>query len=235
MENKFSEKYFQLTVCFIWFDPEIVWSENFHFKPFLDSRAKRERERERAQINPQTELQFDDHRPSSNPTTTDRSRRIAPHQLRPTPAPIHTSTNQAKIDSNDDHTAPIDSKVWRPTLASIADRTAPIKQRSTPTPLDLASATWCDEFFFGFCFFCVSVWPDLMNFFSRFCFFCVSVLRNDIIYLFGKWENVRKYEQQVENVFSMVFSRTQPNTRKYFSKHFLKCNQTLENIFLSRK
>ena len=56
---------------------------------------------------------------------------------------------------------------------------------------------------------------------------------NDIIYLFGNGENVRKCEQQVENVFSMVFSRTQPNTRKYFSKHFLKYNQTHENIFLS--
>ena len=47
MKNKFSGKYFQLTVCFSWFDPKMVWSENFHFKPFPDSRVKRERERER--------------------------------------------------------------------------------------------------------------------------------------------------------------------------------------------
>ena len=58
---------------------------------------------------------------------------------------------------------------------------------------------------------------------------------NDIIYLFGNQENARKCEQQVENVFSMVFSRTQPNIRKYFSKHFLKCNQIHENIFLFGK
>ena len=58
---------------------------------------------------------------------------------------------------------------------------------------------------------------------------------NDIIYSFGNRENVRKCEQQVENVFSMVFSRTQPNTRKYFPKHFLKYNQTHENIFFSEK
>ena len=58
---------------------------------------------------------------------------------------------------------------------------------------------------------------------------------NDIIYSFSNRENVRKCEQQVENVFSMVFSKTQPNTRKYFLKHFLKCNQTHENIFLSGK
>ena len=73
------------------------------------------------------------------------------------------------------------------------------------------------------------------DFFSFVLFLLCHGLRNDIIYLFGKWENVRKYEQQVENVFAIVFSRIQPNTKKYFSKHFLKCNQTLENIFLSRK
>ena len=80
-----------------------------------------------------------------------------------------------------------------------------------------------------------SIWPDLMIFFSLVLFLLCHGLRNDIIYLFGIWENVRKYEQQVENVFSIVFSRIQPNTKKYFSKHFLKCNKTLENIFLSRK
>ena len=50
--------------------------------------------------------------------------------------------------------------------------------------------------------------------------------------LFGSWENVKKCEHQVENVFSLLFSRIQPNTRKYFPKNFLECNQTLENIFL---
>ena len=42
---------------------------------------------------------------------------------------------------------------------------------------------------------------------------------------------LRKCEYQVENVFSIVFSRTQPNTKKYFSKYFLKCHQIPENIF----
>ena len=59
-------------------------------------------------------------------------------------------------------------------------------------------------------------------------FVCVSVLRNEWYYIFV-WQP-RKCEQQVENVFSMVFSRIQPNTRKYFLKYFLKCNQTHENI-----
>ena len=112
-------------------------------------------------------------------------------------------------------------------------------------------------------FLLLSIWPDLMIFFSRFClcfcieewiilyirlatekmwpdfmifflgFVCVSVLRNEWYYIFV-WQS-RKCDQQVENVFSMVFSRTQPNTRKYFSKYFLKCNQTHENIFLFEK
>ena len=78
----------------------------------------------------------------------------------------------------------------------------------------LMNLTGFDEFFFvGFCF-------------------CVYLLRNGIIYLFGSWE---KCEEQEENVFSILFLATQPNTRKYFPKNFLECNQTLENIFLSRK
>ena len=47
MKNKFFRKYFQLTVCFNGFDPEISFSQNLHLKQFPDSRAKRERERER--------------------------------------------------------------------------------------------------------------------------------------------------------------------------------------------
>ena len=64
---------------------------------------------------------------------------------------------------------------------------------------------------------------------------CVSGLRNEIIIFVWQRRNLRKCEQEVENVFSMVFSSTQPNTRKYFSQYFPKYNQTLENIFLSGK
>ena len=46
---------------------------------------------------------------------------------------------------------------------------------------------------------------------------------------------LRNYEKHDKNQFFRAFSGTQPNTRKYFPKHFLECNQTLENIFLSRK
>ena len=61
----------------------------------------------------------------------------------------------------------------------------------------------------------------------------IWVFRNEWHYVFV-WE-LRKCEQQVKNVFSIVFSRIQPNIRKYFPKIFLKCNQTHENIFFSGK
>ena len=43
MKNKFFGNFFQLTVSFNGFDLEIVWIENFYFKQFPDSCAKRER------------------------------------------------------------------------------------------------------------------------------------------------------------------------------------------------
>ena len=48
------------------------------------------------------------------------------------------------------------------------------------------------------------IWP---GFLVGFCF-CVYLLRNGIIYLFGSWENMRKCEEQKENVFSILFSAT---------------------------
>ena len=46
---------------------------------------------------------------------------------------------------------------------------------------------------------------------------------------------LRKCEKHDKNGFSRAFLATQPNTRKYFPKYFLECNQTLENIFIFRK
>ena len=54
-------------------------------------------------------------------------------------------------------------------------------------------------------------------------------------FLLGFVWKLRKCEEQEKNVFSILFSATQPNTRKYFPKHFLEYNQTLVNIFLSEK
>ena len=45
---------------------------------------------------------------------------------------------------------------------------------------------------------------------------------------------LRKCEKHDKNGFSRAFSAKQPNTRKYFPKYFLECNQTLENILYSK-
>ena len=61
-----------------------------------------------------------------------------------------------------------------------------------------------------------------------------------IVYIF--WFSViifvwilRKCEKHDKNGLSRAFSKTQPNTRKYFPKYFLEFNQTLENVFISEK
>ena len=169
IKNKFSGNYFQLTMCFNGFNSEIGFSQNFHFKPFPDSRAKREREKERErpqssdrapvqrpqQRTPQTELQSDDHRPVSS------------HHA--TPAPIHTSTNQANINSN----------ATRSRLRHTISSSHPLRDLASRSN----SVTSLSSFFSQF----DRIW---WIFCSGFCFFCVSVLRNDIIYLFGSCENV---------------------------------------------
>ena len=72
----------------------------------------------------------------------------------------------------------------------------------------------------------------ILIFLFWFLFLCVYVFWFFVIifvWILGKCEKHDK------NGFSRAFSRTQPNTRKYFPKHFLECNQTLENVFISEK
>ena len=131
MENKFSRKYFQLTVCFSWFDPEMVWSENFHFKPFPDSCAERERE----------SLVL---RPSSSPTTTAAHAPDRALVRRPQTEPI------ALRQSSKDRIAPIaaPSRLQHRVDRSITPRTAPIA--APCTSLFLLLSIWPDlmNFFF---------------------------------------------------------------------------------------
>ena len=107
-------------MCFNGFDLEMVWSENFHFKPFPDSRAKTERERWRRESvvlkpsssltttathsldqapiqRPQTELQSDD--PHSTGLVDRSTALIALVSSIATPLQSHHAF-QAKIDSN---------------------------------------------------------------------------------------------------------------------------------------
>ena len=202
---------------------EMVWSENFHFKPFPDSRTKRARDhtqitpwtqivvRLRLQIAPRSHLSTSLANPEAKiarlrlrllcmPSTSPRSHpriaRLRLHRLR-TPS---TSPTSHAFD-----------------FAEMAPR-----RHWSHWDLDWEMV--------GFWW----IWPNLMNFFwlgfDEFDQICVYLLRNCIIYLFGNWENVRKCKKQEENVFSILFSGTQPNTWKYFP--FLKIAFP-ENIYFS--
>ena len=228
MENKFSRKYFQLTMCFNSFDPEMVWSENFHFKPFLDSCAERERERER---------ESPILRPSSSPTTT------AAHSS--DQAPIRWSILSIAAPRRS-------SKDWlqhhsiSPLPLYLASRSNPVASLSSFFS-QFDRIWWI--FFSRFCFFCVSVLTGFDEFFSEFCFFCISVLTGfdeffswvlfilcfcieEWYYIFvwqlrkcekmwaisrkcvfyGIFKNTTKYQK----IFFKTFFEMQPNTRKYF-------------------
>ena len=68
----------------------------------------------------------------------------------------------------------------------------------------------------------------------------VLIFVSCVVYIFWFCEIIfiwilRKCEKQYKNGLSRAFSAKQPNTRKYFPKYFLECNQTLVNIFLSQK
>ena len=188
----------------------MVLSENFHFKPFPNSRTKRERDRTQREreIAPKER---------SNPEPralrlrtlrlcclTERSNQtqIAPREIAGEPRALRFRRSTERL-----HRTERDRR-WTQSLdhafdfVEIApqDRTemAPIALRlQLRNGWVLMNLTGFDEFFLvGFCF-------------------CVYLLRNGIIYLFGSWENVR-------NKKKMCFLY-------YFQQH----NQTLENIFQS--
>ena len=182
IENKFSRNYFQLTGCFEGFDLEMVWSENFHFKPFPDSHAKRERERA---------FDFDfanfaDHslwlrlRRSMNPPIYE--------PITPLTSPIYEPTNRSSTQSHE------------------------------PTNRSLSLSLW----------FWFSVWfwsthePLISGFFV-------------VVVVVFWWFSCRVVVGFVWVVVENSIFRMLPNTWKYFLEQFSECNQTLENIFLSRK
>ena len=140
-----------------------LWPENYF--TFLFSlqtisgpsfrHAKKERERERNSEQEQTELQSDDHKLSSSPTT---------HTVPTAPVSSIAALRRSSKDRLQHHAiSPL------PPPRDLASRSNPVASLSSFSQFD---RIWCIFFFFGFCFF----W--------------VYGLRNDIIYLFGSWENV---------------------------------------------
>ena len=227
------------------FDPEMVLHFHFTFKPFPGHAQKRESKRKkRAQPPKLTPIQL----------TLGHAKLTSPPILHGSPI------TEPNADPQSRSTVPIViARSTAPTaiLPSRRSRSREAPRRSQPLvepnclSLFLLLSIWPDlMIFFFWVLFMFLYWGmnDIIYSFGnqenvRKCdriwwffflgFVCVSVLRNEWYYIFV-WQP-RKCDQQVENVFSMVFLITQPNTRKYFSKHFLKCNQTHENIFLSGK
>ena len=173
---------------------------------FRRAKRERERERERNGEQEQIELQSDDHRLSSSLTT--HIAPIAPVSSIAAPCRSH-HTDQAKIDSN---------AAWSRLHRTISPLPPPRNLASRSNPVaSLSSFSQFDQIWWIFFFWVL---------------FLLGLWIEKLYYIFV-WK-LRKCEQQVENVFSIVFSRTQPKTRKYFPKHFLECNQTLENILHSK-
>ena len=186
----------------------------FTFKyHFLENRERAEWEGDRARAQREREREK---RSNLEPRSQPRAHfAVRLHRWTQSPSTSHPSTSPFDFDfkSHPDHNLWLRQRTQSPSTSPF-DFNFESQLRNGWVLMNL---TGFDEFFLvGFCF-------------------GVYQLRNGIIHSFGNRENVRKYEQQVENVFSMVFSRTQPNTRKYFSKNYLICNQTHENIFLSGK
>ena len=127
----------------------MVWSENFHFKPFPDSCTQRESL---------------DLRPSSSPTTT------AAHSSDHAPIRWSILSIAAPRRSSKDR---LQHHSISPPPRYIASRSNPVASLSSF--FSQVDRIWW-FFFLGFVSFVFLYWPDLMNFFSEFCFFCISVL-----------------------------------------------------------
>ena len=217
------------------FNPKMVLHFHFTFKPFSGHAQKREiarereRERERERrvkslcswpITPQGKSSS----PRSSKASIAEIVRSFDHWNRPPRSARSREAprrSRSRLRANRDRTKRR-SRPREPSIA-IARSTAPImispsrRSQSREASIAIARSTMPIAIALS-----VQIWSDLMIFFfSGFCL-CFCIEKWMILYIRlateKMWENVSK-----------------PNTRKYFSKHFLKCNQTLENIFLSQK
>ena len=229
----------------------MVLQFHFTFKPFPSHAQKRERARERKSSDAQRERKKRNREPrnrlrlrrthlialrriekthSSNPFNhTQKTHSIKPRK------PIRQTQKTHSIAPSQTLIALI-----APSARSSHPSTDPPKtdhSRRTPKPIVLVLFLLGIENlgFVSFGFWWTWVLINLTGFDEFFLLGFVS-------FVFIYWEMIlifvwkmRKCEKHDKNGFSRAFSRIQPNTRKYFPKYFLECNQTLENIFLSGK
>ena len=143
--------------------------------------------------------------PSSSPP---RDGEIAPRIDRH-PRPLHaTVRSRHKSTNRSTHLLHWQDRATNPRT----DQPIPHPHRRTHEPIASRLVLWFWFFFlFWFLFLVYIFWFSIIIF--------VWILR--------------KCEKHDQNGFSRTFSATQPNTKKYFPKHFLEYNQTLENILHS--
>ena len=143
--------------------------------------------------------------------TTDRSRRIAPHQRRSSKDRLQRQSHRA-------------DRLQSPTTHTSIDHTAPITQRSTPTPLNLFSTARSDEFFFWALFllcFCMTGFDDffflgfvsfMFPYWGMILYICLAVEKMCATSIkcvfYGIFKNTTKHQK----IFFKTFFEMQPNT-----------------------
>ena len=200
MENKFFRKYFQLTVCFNGFDPEISFSQNFHLKQFPDSRAKRERERERER---------------------ERGRRESPdHATNPKPRSrlrIRRSTNPR----TDLWPRAFDPPIYEPMNWSLTQSLRPTSLRLHRWPRAFAPRTHEPISLYVILIFCVILIDPRTD--LRFCviliFYFLSLISDFVVVVVVVWVVVFWWFSCWVMVENSIF-RMLPNTWKYFLEQF---------------
>ena len=235
------------------FDPEMVLYFHFTFKPFSGHAQKRERARERERERDSTEERSHQHPAPA------KARSIHIQELRRTQKTQDwaRSSSNAPIIRSWTHSLDRRARPLNPFLRSSSSsiikpirhrwsrtRDAPfVKPKIVPPNRRSACSGSILLWWRGWFLFCCSLtrtdlWFDDFFFFVgywEFGFWWILILLELMIYLFGSWENARKCKKHDKIGFFRAFSRIQPNTRKYFPKNILECNQTPENIFLSWK
>ena len=220
-ENRISGKWFQFDRNFTpltrkWFYTFILPSNHFRVT------RRREREREKERVRDSTEERSHQHPAPAKA----RSIHIQELQRTQKTQDWARSSSNAPIIRSWTHSLDRRARPLNPFLRSSSSSVEPIPQITNPnrppkivppnhrstcsgsisSPIRLLSDfwvdLWLDEFFF------VGYW--------EFGFWWIWILLELMIYLFGSWENARKCEKHDKIGFFRVFSRIQPNTRKYF-------------------
>ena len=216
MENKIFRKTISVDRVFCGSDPKIGLHFYFSFKPFMNSSdTQRERERKKKET---SSLHTD---PPDPPTSIQAPARL---HHKPTHRSTHLVHQRDRATNHPSINPPRPSARSRhkPTNRSTHPMGDPLLDRPTSSTSESHPRT------------------DLSLSLSHDTSLVILIFFSYVAYIF--WFSViifvwilRKCEKHDKNWFSRAFSATQPNTRKYFPKHFLKYNQTLKNIFLSWK